>query len=78
MGPQSCTVRLKSGVEYKAHCDIPYGSPGNRMDKAAREAKVRKCFEVGGRDADPQRLIDTIELIEKMDDVRDLFSSVCD
>ena len=78
LGPQSCTIRLKSGVEYKAHCDIPYGSPGNRMDKAAREAKVRKCFEVGGRDADPQVLIDAIELIETMDDVRDLFSAVCD
>ena len=78
LGPQSCTIRLKSGVEYKAHCDIPYGSPGNRMDKAAREAKVRKCFEVGGREADPQVLIDSIELIEAMDDVRDLFSAVCD
>ena len=78
LGPQSCTIRLKSGAEYKAHCDIPYGSPGNRMDKAAREAKVRKCFEVGGRDADPQRLIDSIELIETMDDVRELFSTVCD
>lgn len=78
LGPQSCTIRLKSGKEYKAHCDIPYGSPGNRMDKAAREAKVRKCFEVGGREADPQVLIDSIELIETMDDIRDLFSAVCD
>ena len=78
LGPQSCTIRLKSGVEYKAHCETPYGSPGNRMDKAAREAKVRKCFEVGGRKADPQALINSIELIESMDDVRDLFSTVCD
>ena len=78
LGPQSCTIRLKSGAEYSAHCDIPYGSPGNRMDKAAREAKVRKCFEVGNYDADPQKLIDIIETIEVMDDVRDLFSTVCD
>ena len=48
------------------------------MDKAAREAKVRMCFEVGGRTADPQALIDGIEAIENLDDVRDLFSSVCD
>lgn len=48
------------------------------MDKAAREAKVRKCFEVGNYDADPQKLIDIIETIEVMDDVRDLFSTVCD
>ena len=32
----------------------------------------------GGRDADPQRLIDLIEVIEDMDDVRELFSAVCD
>jgi 2-methylcitrate dehydratase PrpD len=78
LGPQSCTIRLKSGKEYKAHCDVPYGSPGNRMDKAAREEKVRTCFEVGGRAADPQALIDSIELIEDMADVRALFSTVCD
>ena len=78
LGPQSCTIRHKSGKEYKAHCDVPYGSPGNRMDKAAREEKVRKCFEVGGREADPQALINLIETIEGMKDVRPLFSTVCD
>lgn len=78
LGPQSLVIRLKTGEEYKAHCDIPYGSPGNRMNKAAREEKVRMCFEVGGRKADPQALIDSIELIEDMADVRELFSTVCD
>ena len=78
LGPQSCTIKLKSGKEYKSHCAVPYGSPGNRMDKAAREEKVRMCFEVGGRKADPQALIDGIELIEDMKDVSVLFSTVCD
>ena len=78
LGPQSCVIRMTSGEEYKAHCDIPYGSPGNRMKRDAREQKVRKCFEVGSYDADPQKLIDIIETIEGMDDVRDLFSTVCD
>ena len=78
LGPQSCTIKLKSGKEYKAHCAVPYGSPGNRMDKAAREEKVRTCFDVGGRTADPQALINSIELIEDMEDVRALFSTVCD
>lgn len=77
LGPQSCTIRMKSGEEFSGYCDIPYGSPGNRMDRAAREQKVRKCFEVGGYDGDPQKLIDIIETIEDMDDVRDLFSTVC-
>lgn len=78
LGPQSCTIRMSSGREYSAFCDIPYGSPGNRMDRLAREEKVRKCFEVGGYGGDPQDLIDIIETIEGMDDVRNLFSAVCD
>lgn len=78
LGPQSCTITLKSGQQYKAYCDVPYGSPGNRMKRAAREAKVRKCFEVGGRQADPQALIDAVDRIENMDDIRVLFSTVCD
>lgn len=78
LGPQSCTVKMTSGQEYSAFCEIPYGSPGNRMDKDAREQKVRKCFEVGNRNADPQALIDAIEKIEEMKDIRTLFSTVCD
>ena len=78
LGPQSCIIKMKTGQKYSAFCDIPYGSPGNRMDKAARELKVRKCFEVGGRSADPQALIEAIEKIENMKDMRALFSTVCD
>ena len=78
LGPQSCTIKMQSGHEYSAFCDIPYGSPGNRMNKTAREEKVRMCFDVGGRDADPQALIDGVESIEDMKDVRVLFSTVCD
>ena len=78
LGPQSCTIKMQSGHEYSAFCDIPYGSPGNSMNKTAREEKVRMCFDVGGRDADPQALIDGVESIEDMKDVRVLFSTVCD
>ena len=78
LGPQSCSIRLSSGEEHKAHCDIPYGSPGNRMKRDAREAKVRKCFEIGSYNNDPQKLIDLIETVESMDDIRALFDTVCD
>ena len=77
LGPQSCTVRLKDGSERHAHCDITYGSPGNRMDREAREAKVKKCFEIGDYDQDPQKLITAIETIETLADIRELFSTVC-
>lgn len=78
LGPQSCMITMKSGQKFNAHCDVPYGSPGNRMKQDAREEKVRKCFEVGDRKADPQALIDAVDKIEKMDDVSVLFSTVCD
>ena len=78
LGPQSCTIKMKSGQKYSAFCDIPYGSPGNRMNKTAREDKVRMCFEVGDRQANPQALIDAVEMIEDMKDIRELFSTVCD
>jgi len=78
LGPQSCTIVLKTGERHSAFCEHPYGAPGNPMRRAAREAKVRKCYEVGNYEADPQILIDMIETIESLPDIRSLFSTVCD
>jgi len=78
LGPQSCTIIMKNGQQYSAECDTPYGSPGNRMKRPAREAKVARCFEVGGYDRDPKTLIELIEDVESLGDIRTLFSTVCD
>lgn len=78
LGPQSCTIVMKSGEQYSAFCEHPYGAPRNPMKRDAREAKVRKCFEVGGYTGDPQTLIDVIEGVETLKDIRRLFSAVCD
>ena len=78
LGPQSMTIRMKDGTEINSDCDIAYGSPGNRMQRPAREQKVKKCFEVGGYKRDPQELIEIIESLAELKDVRDLFSTVCE
>ena len=78
LGPQSCTIIMKSGEQYSAECDTPYGSPGNRMKRPAREAKVARCFEVGGYAGNPNDLIEIIENVENLSDIRTLFSTVCD
>lgn len=77
LGPQSCTIVMKSGERHSAFCEHPYGAPGNPMKRDAREAKVRRCFEVGGYDGDPDALIGLSESVDSLDDVRTLFSTVC-
>jgi 2-methylcitrate dehydratase PrpD len=76
LNPQSCEIVLKSGQRLTADCDHPYGAIENPMDRAAREAKVRRCFEIGAIGADPDRLIDLAGRVEELPDARDLFTAV--
>ena len=78
LGPQSMSVIMKDGREFHADCADPYGAPTNPMKRAAREAKVKKCFEVGGYTGDPQKLIDITESLTTLSDIRDMFATVCD
>jgi 2-methylcitrate dehydratase PrpD len=78
LGPQSLSIIMNDGTEYAADCADPYGSPGNPMQREAREQKVRRCFEVGNYENNPAKLIKVIENIMDMSDVRELFSTVCD
>lgn len=78
LGPQSMSVIMKDGREFHADCADPYGAPTNPMKRAAREAKVKKCFEVGGYTGDPQKLIDIAESLTTLSDIRDMFATVCD
>lgn len=78
LGPQSMNIIMKDGREFHADCADPYGAPANPMKRTAREAKVKKCFEVGGYKGDPQKLIDMIEELTTLGDMRTLFSTLCD
>jgi 2-methylcitrate dehydratase PrpD len=77
LGPQSCEIVLKSGQTMRADCADPYGAITNPMSQAAREAKVRRCFEIGGTGADPEALIQRAGQAETLDDIRDLLTTVC-
>lgn len=76
LNPQSCEVILKSGKSLSADCAHPYGAIENPMDRQAREAKVRHCFEIGAIGGDPDRLIELAGRTEELADVRELFSAV--
>lgn len=78
LGPQSCEIVLKSGKVLKADCPDPYGSIENPMLQPAREAKVARCFEIGGAQKDPRTLIQMADKAEQLDDIRDLLSTVYD
>jgi len=76
LGPQSCEILLKSGEKLTAVCPNPYGSLENPMLQPAREAKVRRCFELGGASSDPERLIQTAAQTETLSDIRALLETV--
>lgn len=76
LGPQSCEIVLKSGARLTAECPDPYGSLENPMRQPAREAKVRRCFDIGGATSDPERLIQHTAMAEELSDVRTLLNTV--
>ena len=76
LGPQSCEIMLKSGVRLKAECRDPYGSLENPMQQSAREAKVRRCFELGNVTTNAEKLIAISSRTETLADVRVLLETV--
>jgi 2-methylcitrate dehydratase PrpD len=47
LGPQSMSVTLNDGRILELNCDDPLGSPRNPLSETQRNAKVKKCFELG-------------------------------
>jgi len=76
LGPQSCEILLKSGIRLTAECPDPYGALENPMLKPAREAKVRRCFEIGDFNSSPDQLIKIAARTEDLSDVRGLLETV--
>ena len=76
LGPQSCEIVLKSGERLSAICPDPYGSIENPMLQPAREAKVRRCFEIGGATGDPEKLIKMAAKVDQVSDIRDVLKTV--
>ena len=76
LGPQSMLITFDNGESVELHCADPLGSPNNPLDKAQRENKVRRCFELGLPDKDPQAFIDQCQSLELLNDCRKLIDLV--
>lgn len=75
LAPQRVEVRLKNGQEYALDLPAVLGAPGRPLDRAAHLGKFRRACQSGivalssGRQ---QQLIDTVDQLEAVADMRDL------
>lgn len=76
LGPQKMEVVLSNGLTLEANCESPLGSPDNPLSKQQREDKVRRCFDLGLPEGNPQALIDTCNRFSELDDCQVLLSLV--
>jgi aconitate decarboxylase len=75
--PQRVTVRLKSGSEFAWSCQTMLANPARPLSTAQHLAKFRRCLEFSATPLPPgtsERLIDTVDRLETMADVRLLSS----
>lgn len=73
--PQRVAVRLGSGAEHEWHCETMLAAPDRRLSREQHLAKFRRCWEFAAdglaleaREA----LIDMIDRLEDLDDVRNM------
>ena len=77
LGPQSMSVTLNDGRVLSLSCEDPLGSPNNPLNEIQRNYKVKKCFELGLIDKDPENLISQCESLQTLNDCSELLSLVC-
>jgi len=76
LGPQAMTITLKDGSQHQLQCVDPLGSPNNPLNKTQREAKVRRCFELGLPEHDPEAFIRFFDDLASQADCRELLTLV--
>jgi len=76
LGPVTVSVELREGGQrHELRVDHMYGSPARPMSREAHLAKFRRNWVSGARrldEASGERLIQLVDGVEALDDVRDL------
>jgi 2-methylcitrate dehydratase PrpD len=75
LAPQSVTVRLAGGRNLQWHCASMLASPSRPLDRAAHLDKFRRCWQFAAEPLPPdnrQRLIDLVDRLETVADLREL------
>ena len=73
--PQDLAVRLKDGAVHRLHITATLGSPDRPLDRERQLAKFRACWAKSAARLPAEaadRVIDAVERIETLDDVRAL------
>lgn len=76
LAPQTIELTLKDGRTFSRHVAIPYGSPGNALERDAQLQKARFCFELGGLDRSVEALFDAAANLDGLEDARALLQTV--
>jgi 2-methylcitrate dehydratase PrpD len=75
LAPQSVRIRLRSGAELRWDCETMLASPARPLTREQHLAKFRRCCAFGEqplRDSAREGLIEAVELLEDVPDIRAL------
>jgi 2-methylcitrate dehydratase PrpD len=75
LAPQRVTVHLKDGTALAWHCEAMLANPARPLTREQHLAKFRRCLDFAASPLSPgaaDRLIETIDRLEELDDVRKL------
>lgn len=73
--PVTVTVHLKDGTKHEITMDVVYGNPAKPMTREAHLEKFRRNWEIAARpmrERDGERLIELVDRLDEVDDVREL------
>ena len=71
--PQRIAIALADGRRWERTIVHPIGHPDNPLGRERHLAKFRRCWRIGGMDAaQGERLIDAVDSLESIGDVREL------
>ncbi len=70
--PADIEIRTKDGKTYRKRVDYPKGDPNNPMSDEEVQAKFRRLARPLMREEQIQGIIDTVNSLEKVDDISDL------
>jgi aconitate decarboxylase len=75
LAPQRVTVHLKNGTAFSWRCETMLANPARPLTRNQHLAKFRRCLDFAETPLRPgtaERLVETVDRLEELDDVRKL------
>ena len=77
LGPANVKIRTRSGKEYKSRVETPKGYPKNPLTKKELETKFGDLSSLVFSDERIENILETVNILEHIDGVRDLGALLC-